>query len=93
METHRTFLSKKISLLILAITSLVCSRTTFVFIDDPEGPNLLIVVVLAAVLYGLSFSVSQLAFQSTELKKLILAIFTQILVVTGLLLLIGQGVI
>ncbi len=43
--------SKKISLLILGIASLICSRATFFFIDDPEGPNLLIVSVLAAIIF------------------------------------------
>ncbi|HVU06385.1 MAG TPA: hypothetical protein VHE10_01155 [Candidatus Paceibacterota bacterium] len=45
------FKSKKVSLLILAITALVFSRTMFVFFNDAEGPNLLVVVVTAAVIY------------------------------------------
>ncbi|HEX4799454.1 MAG TPA: hypothetical protein VFV22_02890 [Candidatus Paceibacterota bacterium] len=40
--------------LILAVVSLACSRATFMLIDDPEGPNLLIVVVLAGVIYFLA---------------------------------------
>lgn len=45
---------KKTSLLILAVTSVVFSRMMFVFFNDPEGPNLLVVGVAAAVVYGLS---------------------------------------
>ena len=45
---------KKTHLLILGVTSLVCSRTFFALINDPEGPNLLIVVVLALIVYFLS---------------------------------------
>jgi hypothetical protein len=52
------FKSKKTSLLILGITSIICSRTMFVFFDDPEGPNLLIVFVAALVLYQPLFFVS-----------------------------------
>lgn len=48
------FKSKVISLSILGITSHICSRTLFFFFDDPEGPNLLVVTVMAAVIYFLS---------------------------------------
>jgi hypothetical protein len=46
--------SKQISLLILAITAIACSRIVFALFDDPEGPNLLIVFVLAAIIYLVS---------------------------------------
>ncbi len=45
------FKSKKASLLILGVVSLVCSRLVFWFINDPEGPNLVVVIGLAAVIY------------------------------------------
>lgn len=48
------FRSKKISLLILAATAIICSRLLFFFFSDPEGPNLLIVAVLSLVVYALS---------------------------------------
>jgi amino acid permease len=35
----------------IIITSLLLSRSIFFFIDDPEGPNLLIVSVLALFIY------------------------------------------
>lgn len=43
--------SSKYSLFILGATAFVCSRSLFIFFDDPEGPNLLVVAVGAAVLY------------------------------------------
>lgn len=57
METQVTnlyFKSKKISLLLLAATALSISRMLFFLFNDPEGPNLLIVTVLALVLYAIS---------------------------------------
>lgn len=42
---------KKTQHIILGLVSLVLSRLTFMLIDDPEGPNLLIVVGLALVIY------------------------------------------
>lgn len=76
--------SKKASLLILGITSIVCSRTMFLSFNDPEGPNLLIVIVMAAILYFLSLIVYSFDRPTTGLKKLLLAIFVQIVIVTGL---------
>lgn len=97
------FKSKKISLLILGATALVCSRAMFFFIDDSEGPNLLIVTVLAIILYVLSlatYSSNPLArkvFQyfplvlHTGLPRLLVALFVQILLVSFLLLLDTLG--
>lgn len=42
---------KKIPLFVLGVLALMCSRVTFLFINDPEGPNLLIVAVSAAIIY------------------------------------------
>jgi hypothetical protein len=44
----------RISLVVLGVPAIICSRTLFLFIDDPEGPNLLIVVGLALAIYLLS---------------------------------------
>jgi hypothetical protein len=49
--------SKKISLLILGVTALFCSRTMFFFFDDPEGPNLLIVSVVALGIFFMTLPV------------------------------------
>lgn len=42
---------KKLTIVLLGIVSLVASRVSFLFINDPEGPNLLIVFVLAAIIF------------------------------------------
>ena len=53
---------KKLPLVLLGIAALVCSRAVFFFINDPEGPNLLIVVVLAAVIYAVFVGFYMLVF-------------------------------
>ncbi len=45
------FKPKKVPLLILAIVSLVCSRGFFFWVNDPEGPNLVVVLGLAAIIF------------------------------------------
>lgn len=104
-------LSKKISLLILFITSLVCSRTMFLFFNDPEGPNLLVVTGVAVIVYFLSdflsvkiasdlaksrlgrksmsfdvnnlhTSLKPLPLSPTGIKRLLIVIFIQIIIVT-----------
>lgn len=50
------FNSRKAARFILAVTAIVCARMIFVFFDDPEGPNLLIVMGMAAIIYVLSLA-------------------------------------
>ena len=76
--------STKKSLLLLVITAFLCSRTLFFFFHDPEGPNLLIVTVLALILYSASFIAWRFIPAATASKKLFFAICTQLLIVTGL---------
>ena len=79
------FKSKKISLLILGLTSIACSRVMFLFFNDPEGPNLLVVMVMAAIVYFLSLLVYLFypaALPFTGLKRLLLVIFIQVILVT-----------
>jgi hypothetical protein len=78
------FTSRKTSLLLLGITAFACSRTLFFLFHDPEGPNLLIVTVLAIMLYVASFIVWRFIPATTASKKLLFAICTQVLIVTGL---------
>ena len=78
------FRSQKTSLLLLVITAFACSRTLFFLFHDPEGPNLLIVTVLAMILYIASFIVWRFIPASTASKRLLAAICAQIIVVTGL---------
>ena len=75
---------RKASLLLLVITAFVCSRTLFFLFHDPEGPNLLIVTVLALMLYGASFIAWRFIPAASTNKKLLFAICTQLLIVTGL---------
>lgn len=84
------FKSKSIQLLILGITAIVCSRVMFSFFNDLEGPNLLVVSVMAVVIYFISVAIYLLnpkgSFQNSPtstsfgIKRLFAAIFIQIIV-------------
>lgn len=74
--------SKKASFIILSMTSLVCSRVSFVFLDDSEGPNLLIVVGMAAIIYTVSVTISSLL-PWINPQKILMTILVQILFATG----------
>lgn len=78
--------SKKITLLILGLTSLVLSRTAFAFLNDLEGPNLLVVFVLALVIYCSSLAVYFFIIPKKleGLKRLSTMFFMQILIATVL---------
>jgi hypothetical protein len=79
------FKSKKISLIILAVTAVICSRILFFFFNDPEGPNLLIVAGLALAVYFLSVAIY--LFGPSQIKginRLSAVIGIQILLVLGL---------
>ena len=76
--------SKKLPYGILAITSLVFSKVSFLFLNDPEGPNLLIVTVTAGVIYVLSLTSYLIGEAGTSQKKFLLALCIQVLVVVGL---------
>lgn len=82
--TNMPLESKKALLLFLVTTAFVCSRALFFFFHDPEGPNLLIVTVLALLLYSASFIAWRFIPASTASKKLLVAICTQLLIVIGL---------
>ena len=82
--TNMPLESKKTSLLLLVITAFVCSRALFSFFPDPEGPNLLIVTVLALLLYCASVIAWRFIPATSTSKKLLFAICTQLLIVTGL---------
>jgi len=79
------FKSKKISTLILAATAIICSRVLFFFFNDPEGPNLLIVVGLALGVFLLSYSVYVFGpLKMKGIKRLSVVICIQLLSVVGL---------
>ncbi len=70
---------RKYTFIVLGATSLLCSRLSFTFIDDSEGPNLLIVTVLAVLLFAISiFTFRYTALKTPYLTKLILAIVIQV---------------
>lgn len=73
-----TSISKKTSLIILGITSIICSRTMFALFDDPEGPNLLIVVVAAAVIFLVSFVAYFRRTSTVGSKRLLVTILIQV---------------
>jgi len=57
----------------------------FFFFNDPEGPNLLIVLVAAAIIFFVSLAIyvyKSFPVSFTPLKKLLLAIFAQVLLAT-----------
>lgn len=77
--------SKKLHLVILAGTSILCSKLFFVFIsrDDSEGSNLLIVAGLAAALYALAL-VARSSLRLSGTRGLLAVISIQAIVVTVL---------
>jgi hypothetical protein len=52
---------KRILLSILLVLSVVCARTLLLLLNDPEGPNLLIVVVGGVMIYGVIYAFLRLA--------------------------------
>ena len=45
------------SQIFLAVTSVILSKLVFLFINDAEGPNLLVVTILAVLIYVFLFFV------------------------------------
>lgn len=76
--------STKTPLVLLVISAFSCSRLLFYFFDDPEGPNLLIVTVLALILLGASFIAWRFIPATTASKRLLIAICVQLAIVAGL---------
>ncbi len=85
--------SKKTSLLILGITSILLSRAMLFSLNDPEGPNLLVVMVMSAIVYFLSLVLFLSIFSTvgkfqhtsrfsfTDFKRILMVIFIQIIIV------------
>ncbi len=82
-DSSMYFKSKNTSLTILGITAVVLSRIMFIFFDDPEGPNLLVVLGMALIIYFLSLITYLLGPSINGLKKLLLVIFVQIMIVVA----------
>jgi hypothetical protein len=78
------FKSNKSSLIILGLTAIVFSRAMFMFFDDPEGTNLLVTTGMTLIVYLLTFAVYVPNPLTVGLKKLLITIFIQILMVVAL---------
>ena len=79
------FNSKRTSLVILGATAIICSRMLFFFLDDPEGPNLLVVAGLAIGVYILSCTAYLVnPARAKGIKRLAVAICIQILSIIAL---------
>ncbi len=77
--------AKNISYLLLSLTAVFFSGGMLRMINDPEGPNLLIVAVFAAVIFAASLAVNY--FHSSNLvvtgkARLIIAVVVQIITTT-----------
>lgn len=95
------FKSKKTTLLILGVTALVCSRTMFLSFNDSEGPNLLVVMVMATFIFGLSLATYLYKLTSLDksrvflslahvgLVRLLLVIFIQVVLAIVIYFLLG----
>lgn len=68
----------------MGITALTCSRVLFALFNDPEGPNLLVVVVMAAILYLPSLVVFVFGVPTSGLRRLLIAVFIQVLLAIAL---------
>lgn len=71
--------SRKLPLLILGITALVFSRTLLFAFNDPEGPNLLVVIVAAVFVYLVSLTAFIFGPSASDSKKIWVAIFIQMI--------------
>lgn len=83
------FKSKVISLSILGVTSVLLSRGLFFFFDDPEGPNLLVVMVGAFVISVPSLLLYFSNSSIKGLKRLLVAVTVQVAVVITLFLVLN----
>ena len=77
--------SKKISLPILGIISIVCSSAMLHLFNDPEGPNLLVIMGMALIVFVLSLAsyAYHPSGKQAGHKRLLLAILIQISVTAG----------
>jgi len=76
----------KRALLILAVTAALCSRVMLALFHDPEGPNLLVVGGMAAIIYLISLAVylPKVFPFLRGIKKIAAAILIQLCAAAGL---------
>jgi hypothetical protein len=78
-----TSTSRRFPLAILGIAALACSRSLFLAFNDPEGPNLLIVIGMAAIIYVISLVAYVFGSLDTGFKRFSAAVVIQLLVAVG----------
>lgn len=79
--------SNWVSTLVPVGAALFCSRTVLVSFADPEGPNLLVVVVLASFIYFLAWLPFRFLYslaRYTGLRRSVLMVVFQVLIVVVL---------
>jgi hypothetical protein len=84
-------MTPKVSFAILAMTALALSRGMLALFKDPEGPNLLIVAVFAAIALALSIAVNYVHARTVKVRGaggLITAIAVQLAGLGGIYLLL-----
>jgi hypothetical protein len=77
--------SKKTSLAILVVTSLTFARIFFLLINDPEGPNLIVVTGMAVIIFSASLAL-YIFFppaKKYEFRKLLPALLFQMMLLAG----------
>lgn len=62
-------MSKKAIVIGLGVASIILSRLSFFLINDPEGPNLLIVAVWAAIIFAGMYTVFTLGYRAGRSGK------------------------
>jgi hypothetical protein len=83
--TNMDLQSKKISLVVLGITAIICSRMLFFIFHDAEGPNLLIVAGLAMAMFLLSYAAYVFIPSGIKgFKRTTVVVCIQVLAVIGL---------
>lgn len=82
-------ISKKASLFLLAVTAIAFSRTMFLFFNDPEGPNLLVVIGMAVILYVPSLALFLPKSQSAGFEKLLWPVIVQAALAVGFYFFLG----
>lgn len=67
----------------MGITSLLSTRVLFFIMNDPEGPNVLILTAMTTIIYFLTIGIYSLKFPFIGLRKLFLVFLIQIVFVIG----------
>lgn len=77
-------ISHQFGFALLSITALICARGLFFFFNDPEGPNLLIVIVTALFIFLVSLLGYTYAAHKNAFQKILLTLSVQLLLTLAL---------